>query len=237
MQRHIGKLINTDSRIAVVYMQIPNAEDYALIVQTDALPDAYHDHLMKIIENEGQHDLCLADTLGRISFGDMGRNGLEVLHYAGALRREPITNVMMYPEPNQGIKLTELLKLMGKTTPTSRVDKRVDENFVEYKDTVYSENAAVSENTGKVNIAKNLLIEAKMLDDDANARREKAYALCPELRPQQRSAPVVRNVAPVQEDAPAPKVAAQKGTKATKAPAKVAETVPAAPRRGRPKKV
>lgn len=234
MQRHIGKLINTDSRIAVVYMQIPNAEDYALIVQTDSLPDAYHDHLMKIIENEGQHDLCLADTLGRISFGDMGRNGLEVLHYAGALRREPITNVMMYPEPNQGIKLTELLKLMGKTTPTSRVDKRVDENFVEYKDTVYSENAAVSESTGKLNIAKNLLIEAKMLDDDANARREKAYALCPELRPQQRSAPVVRELPTVKDTQPEVKPTPKKVTKPS---AKVAETVPAKAGRGRPKKV
>ena len=44
--RHIGRVPNTGARIVVVFRQLPDEPDQALIVYSDALTDRYHDDLM-----------------------------------------------------------------------------------------------------------------------------------------------------------------------------------------------
>lgn len=189
--KHVGKLKNTDRRIVVVYMQIPGREDHALVIDTDALPARYHDDLMSIVQGEGQHSTVLADILGRRIMPYTGVDMLSTLHSAGAMQAVPVSNIIMLPNPNQGIPLVDLLKHMGRVNP----EPAAQVTQTEYRDNRIVENQAIDRDDAKFQIAANILAEAKMLDDEAARKRESAYSIYPALRP-------VATVAPTTAAAP-----------------------------------
>ena len=41
MYKHVGQLLNTGKNVVVVYMQLPNDPDHAVVIDTDSLPDSY----------------------------------------------------------------------------------------------------------------------------------------------------------------------------------------------------
>lgn len=188
--KHVGKTTNTDRRIVVVYMQIPGREDHALVVDTDALPARYHDDLMTIVQGEGQHSTVLADILSRRIMPYTGADMLSTLHAANALQAIPISNVIMLPQPNHGIPLTDVLKHMGKSTIPTDVAPVEQVKETEYRDNRIVENQAIDKQNEKYQIAANILMEAKMLEDDAARKREAAYQIYPALRPVTPAAPV-----------------------------------------------
>ena len=49
--RHIGQVPNTGARIVVVFRQLPDEPDQALIIYSDSLTDRYHDDLMSALES------------------------------------------------------------------------------------------------------------------------------------------------------------------------------------------
>ena len=63
--KHVGRHSGTGQRLSVVFMQLPDEQENALVVYSDTLPDRYHDSFMEAIEsNEGQAANSLYEVLG-----------------------------------------------------------------------------------------------------------------------------------------------------------------------------
>jgi hypothetical protein len=212
MKRHLARMSNTDQRVVVVMMQIPDRLDHALIVATDNLPPRWEQHIMTIVESpEAQGDPELANVLARRLMPDTTQTVLVALHEAGLLHAVNIDRVVMFPEPNRPYALRQILQAMNRLVPDEYgVVDRLNEAAAppvkgakpnqivaapvpppnssqeEFKYNPHTENqtAQVSQNT--TGIASNLLAEAADLEAIAKAKREKAYTFAPHLRPQPR---------------------------------------------------
>jgi hypothetical protein len=183
MVRHVGKTASTDSRLVIVYMQIPDRPDHALVVNTDSLPQKFHDELMTIVQGEGQKEAVLGDILSRRISASTGADLLTSLHYAGQLQPIPVSNVIMLPQPNQPIPLTKILEVMNPNSLPKEAPKPTDAS----RENRVIENQAIDKDDQKYQIASNILAEAKMLEAEANNKREQAYAIYPALRPTTKS--------------------------------------------------
>jgi hypothetical protein len=111
--KHIAKMKNNSARIVVAYRTIPGDSSSALVVGTQGLPDAYHDSLMQLVqEDAGQQANELADVLAVRKFPD-GTNMLEFLHTRGHLKKVPTNLVLMTPNTQQTVQLDELNKMIA----------------------------------------------------------------------------------------------------------------------------
>lgn len=299
-QRHIGRMNNTDQRLIVIFMQIPDREDHALIVASDSLPPRFEQALMQVVQSpEGQNAQDLGTVLARRLMPDTNVSLLTTLHTAGLLQPIPVDNIVMFPLPNQAYPLRKILESMGRliqapaqqfqnpygdpvgaSSPyvqdlplTDPNDPRFLTESPTYGDpyaeaihqaqsqdhaaaTQYDpyapapaqapypyaaptptdlyaqpdrynphvQNQNAGQNERNIGIANNLLIEAKMLESEANRKREQAYQQAPSLRPAPAApAPVAthsRTMAPRR-----PVVAPAEAPAAAKAPAKRAKAV------------
>lgn len=186
IKRHVGRIKNTDRRCAVVYPQLPGADDFALIVDTDALPDFMHEELVRIIDSPaGQDTLVLADVLSRRPSPDSGYDMLNSLHLRGLLQKVKINNIMMYPQPNAPVELSVVVDIINKDkagiqTKREDYDARPSDRF---KDKIDAD-----ANDANDAISLGLIREAKMLEQEAHNKREQAYLRSPHLRPSTGSA-------------------------------------------------
>jgi len=203
MKRHIGKMVNTDQRLVIVFMQIPGREDHALVIPTDTLPARYEQAVMEILESpEGQADETLANTLHRRLMPDTGKPVLQTLHEAGILKAVPVANIMMLPMPNMPFPLTMILESMGRDVkPTSNAPPPVIENSMtaveKYNQILVNQKIEGVEQRRA--IAQNLLIEAEMLEGEARKKRDLAYKNCPEMAPKMAPPTSSMSLAPVQD--------------------------------------
>lgn len=111
--KHIGKMKNNGAKLAVVFRTIPNEPQSALVCGTNALPDAFHDSLMSLIESDsGQQANELADVLAVRKFPD-GSNMLEFLHRNGQLIKVATNMVVMMFDAKNQIPLNELNQLIA----------------------------------------------------------------------------------------------------------------------------
>lgn len=177
LKKHVGRIRNTDRRCVVVYMEIPGNEESALIVDTDALPERFHDALMDIIDStEGQQTLHLHTLLARRILPDLGLDMLNALHTYGQLRPVPIDNIVMYPAPSSPVSLRTIVDY-NRAQVAAPEEKVVLENRI-------LENQKMDSSEAQLDIARNILQQAQDLEDEANRKREQAYRLAPSLRPQ-----------------------------------------------------
>lgn len=177
MTKHTGVLNNTGTRIVVIYRKIPEDEEFCLITSTDALPDKYHDRLMEVIKSpEGQAENDLYNVLNRSMFPD-GSNALQTLHFKGHLQKEPISNVTLYPFPGQSLPLAML---------NAELDGNLEKYQVEMdsKDVPTLDEKRTHDSKDPKFIAEGLILQAELLETDATAKREEAYALDPNLSPE-----------------------------------------------------
>jgi hypothetical protein len=192
MKKHIGKLVNTDQRVVVVFMQIPERADHALVVSIDNLHPRLEQALLEIVDSkEGQHDPVLANILGRRVLPDTNENVLKALHERQLLRAVHVDQVVMLPQPNMPFPLRGILQSMGRAVPGEvQPEASQAERF-----NPHANNTAALDDETKVMIARNLIIEADMLAAEAANKREKAYTYAPSLRPAPASyaAPVTLN--------------------------------------------
>lgn len=180
---HLGKLVNTDMRCVVVFMQIPERPDHALIVSTDNLNPRFEQALMSIVESpEGQAEPVLAKVLNRRLMPDTGQNFLQALHEAQKLRAVHIDQVIMLPLPHYPMPLRQVITLMGGAAPSVSEEHPV---ITEDKYNPHIQNANAMSAEQRLGVARNLIVEAEMLETDARAKRERAYILQPDLRPAQ----------------------------------------------------
>lgn len=180
LKKHAGTLNNTGVRVCVVFRKLPTDDTHCLIVQTERLPDSYHDYMIQTLNSrEALETNDFYEVLNRRTFPD-GTNCLTSLHQKGFLKKEPVTNVTMFPLPNQPVPL-ELIN--------ATIDKKVEEYMKKQKavpagdsvaDTV---NAARASGADPAAIAKGLIFQAEVMEADALAKREEAYLMAPELKP------------------------------------------------------
>jgi hypothetical protein len=182
LKKHAGQLANTGVRVAVVFRKLPNDETNCLIVETERLPDSYHDYVIQCLNSkESAETNDFYEVLNRRTFPD-GSNCLTSLHQRGFLRKEPVSNIVMLPLPGQAVPLALI---------NATIDKKVDQYVAQQNATKTAlENAeipsvpAISVTTDDpVAVAKGLILQAELLEQDALSKREEAYALAPDLRP------------------------------------------------------
>lgn len=108
--RHVGK--HGDRKVAVVFREIPGEQHMCLVTYTELLNQNVHDPMIKCIESDiGQNSENLADALNRTHTKD-GRIILQVLHGEAQLKKVNTEQVVMTPQPNVKIKLSELNKIL-----------------------------------------------------------------------------------------------------------------------------
>ena len=190
LKKHAGQLGNTGVRVAVVFRKLPNDESHCLIVETERLPDSYHDYVIQCLNSrEAVETNDFYEVLNRRTFPD-GLNCLTALHQRGFLRKEPVSNVTMLPLPGQAVPLALI---------NATIDKKVDQYIAaqnnksavppppEDKRTPAEKAAAAEALAAKMAdpaaLAKTLIAQAELLEKDAAAKREEAYAMAPDLKP------------------------------------------------------
>ena len=121
--KHVGKIVSTGRKCVVVFREIPNEPSSCLVVETESLPTIMHDDLQKAVENAAaQSDMDFFKYTQRTTFND-GRNMLAALHESKLLNKYPTSDIMMMPNVNTSILLSELNTQLGaingaKTTST-----------------------------------------------------------------------------------------------------------------------
>jgi hypothetical protein len=177
--KHVGRHAATGQRLVVVFMELPDEPENALVVFSDSLPDRYHQALMDAVEsNEGQSAKQMYEVLSRKVFWHGGQM-LTTLHTEGLLSKIPTKNIIMTPNTSTNVSLNEILEQMHKieagllteNTAPVQTESRIDMNVAESK----------SEESRQ--IAQNLLVQAQLLEADAQRKREEAYKYDPSLRP------------------------------------------------------
>lgn len=178
--KHVGRHSATGQRLVVVFMQLPDEPENALVVYSDSLPDRYHQTLMEAVESpEGQASKQLYEALSRKVFWH-GIQILQTLHQERFLVKVPTKTVIMTPNSATSISLDELLEKMAET------DDNVSAPVTEKKESTKSQvdvNVEVSKKEENKQIAQNLLVQAQLLESDAKRKREEAYKYDPSLKP------------------------------------------------------
>lgn len=185
LKKHVGQLANTGVRVAVVYRKLPNDEKSCVIVETERLPDSYHDTIMQCLNSKEAaetNDFC--EVLHRRTFPD-GLNCLIALHQRAYMRKEPVSNVIMYPLPGQAVPLAlinatidnTLDQYNKQTTPQTQTQTQAPPPISAEQTLTDAANVDLAA------IAKGLILEAEILEKNAAAKREEAYQLVPELKP------------------------------------------------------
>ena len=123
--RHVGK--HGDRKVAVIFREVPGEPHMALITYTETLNQHIHDPMMKCIESDiGQSSEHLADALNR-SFTVDGRPILQVLHGEGLLKKVKTEQVVVTPNSNTKIKLSELNSILDEMKQGENAVKRLQE--------------------------------------------------------------------------------------------------------------
>ena len=123
--KHVGR--NGDRKVAVVFREVPGDSHMCLVVYPDLLPMHIHDPLMKVLESDvGQQATDLADALFRNLLPD-GRNMLQTLHAEGLMKRVQTDNIIMTPNANSTVKLSELNRIVNEMKQGEDAVKRMAE--------------------------------------------------------------------------------------------------------------
>jgi len=191
--KHVGRIANTDRRCVVAFRELPDDPDNCLIIDTDALPDRFHDGVMTAVENTtAQETVEFYKYLERNSFID-GSNMLTALHNKGWLVKQPTDNVIMLPAPEQTIKLKDLneqLRGLGFSVYTSE-DKapkkepaqEVVENITPNVPPVTGQPEQVGQVLQNEDLAKNFLRQAETMMKEVENLKKQAYEMDPSLKP------------------------------------------------------
>jgi len=204
--KHVGKV--GEKPVVVLYREVPGEPENALVVKTDVLPDVQHDALMNVVQStEAQESNDIADVLDRRQFAD-GQNMLQALHFDRRIEKVSVSLVTLTPTPSASVSLAEvnaeIRKIKNNSNPPlntevdpstlrESVEQPVVEPAIETDPTLAQESIVVPEVASaddEAQIAQNLLAQASILEDDAaalmrdaDAKKQEAYRLNPDLKP------------------------------------------------------
>jgi|TARA_B110000908_G_C10253737_1_gene453905 hypothetical protein len=209
--KHVGQLANTQKRVVVVFRELPDDANSCLVVDTDALPDWMQDNVLNAVESPGsQASTNFYEYAERTVLTD-GTNMLQSLHKTGRLMKQPTSNVMMTPNAEVAVKLSEINDIVRAEDKTPVVAPPSDEVMMATKDastdamTPAQRRTAINEGTmpaesgatqpvpamqatadgtlDETAMAKNLLAQAKGFEAEAKSLKQQAYDMVPGLKP------------------------------------------------------
>ena len=172
---HIGTHKGTNQRLSVVFLQLPDDKEHALVVYSDSLPDKYHDEFMAAVESqEGQKSAQLYEVLSRKLFFH-GGTMLDTLHKEGLMEKMPTSSIIMTPNGQTQIALDDLISQLADIDTDTVIDTgpTVQERMEEQVDRSLGDDNKM--------IAQNLLVQAVMLEEEAVKKRAEAVTFDPSL--------------------------------------------------------
>ncbi len=123
--RHVGKI--NDKKVAILFREVPGETHMCLVAYTETLNQHIHDPMMACIESQiGQTSENLADALNR-SYTKDGKIILQVLHSQGLIKKVQTQLVIVTPNSNTNIKLSELNKILDEMKQGEDAVKRLAE--------------------------------------------------------------------------------------------------------------
>jgi len=123
--RHVGK--HGDRKVAIVFREVPGEPHMALVVYTQLLNQNIHDPLINCIDSDiGQNSNSLSDALNRMHTRD-GKILLQVLHSESMLKKVQTEQIVMTPQPNTQIKLSDLNKMLDEMEKGEEAVRRMAE--------------------------------------------------------------------------------------------------------------
>ena len=173
--KHIGTHKGTNQRLSVVFLQLPDDKEHALVVYSDSLPDKYHDEFMAAVESqEGQKSAQLYEVLSRKLFFH-GGTMLDTLHKEGLMEKMPTSSIIMTPNGQTQIALDDLISQLADIDTDTVIDTgpTVQERMEEQVDKSLGDDNKM--------IAQNLLVQAVMLEEEAVKKRAEAVTFDPSL--------------------------------------------------------
>ena len=184
MTKHVG--LYGDKPCVVVFRELPEEADQALIVISDSLEGQFHDDIMSVVDSpEGQESNNVSEVFFRRRLTD-GENMLEALHTRGKLTKVPVDMVKLTPAPNQAVELAEVNAELQKIETGSNPPLVTEQNV----ENLSQGDVPVDEAEDQNQVAQNLLSQASLLREDAkvllgdaDAKEEEAYKIAPELKP------------------------------------------------------
>lgn len=123
--KHVGK--HGDRKVAIIFREVPGEPHMCLVTYTETLNQHIHDPLIRCIESDiGQHSESLSDALNR-TLGLDGRPILTTLHLEGLLKKVNTENIVVTPNSQSKIKLSELNKILTEMKQGEDAVKRMAE--------------------------------------------------------------------------------------------------------------
>jgi hypothetical protein len=182
------------NKLLIVFRELPEDPNSALIVYSNTLSEMYHDQLMRVVDSDdAQKEVDLYPVLARRNFGD-GLVMLNALHGKGLLKKVPVDNIKVVPMPNRTEDLrvinNQIRKEQGKPVlAAANTEKGIDsaiaaatgEAPVAAPAPVAETASNLSEDARKT-LAEGKLTQARLMEEDALRLREEAYVLDPSLK-------------------------------------------------------
>lgn len=120
--KHIGRIVSSGRKCLVAYRTLPGDAFSCLVVQTENLEPGDHDALINLVEGTAAQTANeFAEVLARSVFSD-GSTMLPSLHVRGLLVKVPTDQVLMLPNNNTSILLSELNQLIAEQAGVSVQD-------------------------------------------------------------------------------------------------------------------
>lgn len=112
MIKHVGRI--GDRKVVVIFREVPGEDHMALVLYTETLPAAWHDSVMRVVEDApAQNSENLGDVLFRSMLPD-GRIMLETFHREHMIKKVQTSQVLMTPSSGHpGVRLDELNKIIN----------------------------------------------------------------------------------------------------------------------------
>ena len=172
--KHLGYNSKSKRKYVVVFRELPNDTDHALVVDTGTLLDRYHDGLMSAIESlEAQANNDCYDVLNRKYFFD-GESILQTLHKKNWLIKVPVEDIILTPSPSKQITLVEHNQNLKNVTQSLAPAPDVAE--LQRPSAPQGELTEEQERKGQ---ARNLIIQAQLMEEEARKKRVQAEQLSP----------------------------------------------------------
>lgn len=178
VQRHIGVMRNTSSRVYIVWRSLPDDPDSALIIYRDSLPGPYADPVYELVMGRGQETTELYEVMDKVGRLD-GSNMFTILHKTKYLVKVPTNMVDVHIGGDAKIPLNELNKTIDNADRTIDAGKtKVFNPLQKSTEIEYSEAGG---------IVTQLIQDAERHQQLADSIRERAYTLDPTQRPSKTS--------------------------------------------------
>jgi hypothetical protein len=209
--KHVGRVINTGRRCVVVFREMYNEkghvtdENSCLVFETENLPDAEHQDLMRIVESDSSQSTGdLFNVLARERLGS-GVTALSWLSESQRLHKVATSNIELTPDSSTVLGLVTLNKIVKMQRAGStqkdienmlRDDTDQSPRVAETVADVLESASDVDTQTGEgvlddATIANSYLQQAAAFDAQAKELRESAEKLVPTVKPKR-----ARKVAP-----------------------------------------